>query len=120
MAHRQRTHEQWRRLVGGWPDSGLTQARYCERHGISAASLHRWREIFRHQPDASRPAPSACRGREAVRLLPVELLDEVSPPDTGPALRLVFADGVRLEIAPGFDGATLRRVVGLLREGASA
>jgi hypothetical protein len=45
MAHRRRTREQWRQLVEGWPESGLTQAQYCEHHNISVASLYRWRNV---------------------------------------------------------------------------
>jgi transposase-like protein len=117
MAHRRRTRAQWRRLVEGWPDSGLTQVDYCERHDISVASLHRWREVFRDRPGT--PSPSAPKPRAAVHLLPIELLDDLGSPEgrgSGQALSLVFPDGVRLEIAPGCDDGTLRRVVGLLRE----
>ena len=32
------------------------------------------------------------------------------------AVRIVFPDGVRVEITPGVDGATLREVMVLLRE----
>lgn len=118
MAHRRRTRAQWRQLVEGWPESGLTQAQYCERHNISVASLYRWREVLRREPVENRPAPRVGRADDAVRLLPVELLGELGQRvrDTAPALSLVFADGVRLEIAPGFDDATLRRVIGVLRE----
>ena len=118
MAQRRRTREQWRQLVEGWPQSGLTQAQYCEHHNISVASLYRWRQILRRPPSESRPAPAAGRAGAAVRLLPVELLGELvqSARPAGHALSLVFADGVRLEIAPGFDDATLQRVVGVLRE----
>ena len=58
---------------------------------------------------------------EPVRLLPVELLAEERPGLLGEApLRLVFPEGLQLEIAPGFDAPTLRRVVALLREPVSA
>jgi hypothetical protein len=51
---------------------------------------------------------ACCRG------LPVELRARAG--GTAAALRLVCADALRLEIAPGFDDATLRRLIGLLRE----
>jgi hypothetical protein len=56
-----------------------------------------------------------------VRLVPVELL-AAQPPGAGveATLRLVFAEDLCLEIAPGFDAPTLRRVVELLREPARA
>jgi hypothetical protein len=123
MAHQRRTREQWRRLVEGWPESGLTQADYCERHAISVASLHRWREIFRGGGGAPAPAPSVPQPRDSVHLVPIALLDDLNSPAPGgadAALRLVFPDGVRLEIGAGCDDATLRRVVGLLREAAAS
>jgi hypothetical protein len=46
MAEKQCSREQWRELVGGWPGSGLTQAQYCEHHGMSTGSLSRWRAVF--------------------------------------------------------------------------
>ena len=47
MAQGRLTRTQWWHLVEGFSDSGLMQARYCERHGISVASFHRWRTHFR-------------------------------------------------------------------------
>jgi hypothetical protein len=96
MAHRRRTREQWRRLVAGWPESGLTQADYCERHAISVASLHRWREVFGAQPGTATPAPSARKPRDAVHLLPIQLLGEpgsAAAGGAGQALSLVVPDG---------------------------
>jgi hypothetical protein len=113
MAQRQRSRAQWRQLVEGWPRSGLTQRGYCERHGISLASLRRWREIFR----AERGAAGAESG-ERPRLVPVNLVAEGPWPTPGTGLTLVLGDGVRLEIAPGFDEPTLRRVLGVLRAAA--
>jgi len=113
MAQRQRSRAQWRQLVEGWPRSGLTQRAYCERHGMSLASLRRWREIFRSEREGA-GAPSGKR----LRLVPVRLLDDEPCPVQGKGLTLVLSDGVRLEVTPGFDEATLRRVLGVLRAAA--
>ncbi|UHD16877.1 IS66 family insertion sequence element accessory protein TnpA [Thiocapsa bogorovii] len=57
MAEKRRSREQWRELVRGWPGSGLTQAQYCERHGISTGSLSRWRAVFgREHQECGGPA----------------------------------------------------------------
>ena len=117
MAQQRRTREQWQQLVGGWPASGLTQAQYCRRYGVSVASLHRWRERLR----VDEAVDAASAARQPARLLPVELLTDQRPGLSGEApLRLVLAEDLRVEVAPGFDAATLRRVVELLRGSVAA
>ncbi len=118
MAQRRRTPAQWRELVRGWPRSGLTQRAYCERHGISVGSLHRWRERLRDEVTPSDgPVATACRERP--RLIPVELAGPESQPAGSASLTLVFGDGLRLEITAGCDPGLLGQVVEVLRERAA-
>jgi transposase-like protein len=119
MVQRRHTREHWRGLVGGWAGSGLTQAQYCDRHGISAASFYRWREVFRQEREAS-GGWVARRGEEPVHLLPVQVLAARDGAGEESALRLVFSGGVRLEVSTGFDAATLARVVAVLAERTAA
>ena len=122
MARGRRTHAQWRQLVEGFADSGgVTQAQYCQRHGISVSSFHRWRDHFRQaQVTEGARAPVRSQGAEPLRLVPVELLSEALAVGAAPDLTLVFASGVRVQVSPGFDAATLARVVGLLQQGTAA
>jgi transposase-like protein len=121
MAQGRRTRAQWRQLVEGFSGSGLTQACYCERHGISVTSFHRWRAQFRQAPVANpRQAEASARRSAPVRLLPVQLLGEAVAVGAEHALTLVFASGVHVQVNPGFDAATLARVVRLLQEGTAA
>ena len=114
MAQRRRDREQWRRLVDGWARSGLTQQGYCDRHGISHASLRRWRQIFRQGCETATAGHVAAA--KPLRLVPVELVGggatEAKP------LTLLLADGIRIEIAADFDAPTLRRLLGVLRAAA--
>ena len=122
MARGRRTRAQWRQLAEGFSGSGLTQACYCQRHGISVASLHRWRARFRQAAPVaeSQQAEANARTREPVRLVPVQLLGEAVAVGEAQALTLVFASGVHVQVNPGFDTATLARVVGLLQQGTAA
>jgi hypothetical protein len=94
----------------------LTQAQYCERHGISVASLHRWRERLAGERRSAEAPQRRRASAEAVRLLPVQLRSEPALVQRCPEVRIVFPDGVRLEIIPGVDASTLREVIALLRE----
>jgi len=121
MAQQQHTRAQWRRLGEGWAGSGLTQAQYCAHHGVSVASLHRWRELLRREPAPVAAPAQRQRADAPVRLLPVQLLDDVGAQcRPGQAVCLVLADGLRLELAPGFDAPTLQRVVALLQDRAAS
>lgn len=108
MGSRRRTRAQWRQLVSNWPGSGLSQAAYCRRHNISVASLHRWREIFRHAGRADQVPPG-----KSLQLLPVTLPEPAG--GKGQAICVVLDDGLRIELGADFQPATLRRALDVLR-----
>jgi hypothetical protein len=111
MAQQRRSRAHWRHWVDGGLRSGLTQERSCERHGISLASLRRWRSMFQSERDAG-----SMGQHEQPRRVPVHLIDhEAQPPQP---LTLVLDDGLRLEVTPGFDEPTLTRLLGLSRAAA--
>jgi putative transposase len=41
-----RSREQWRALLSGFTNSGLSAQAYCRQEGISSASFYRWRTIL--------------------------------------------------------------------------
>lgn len=94
----------WRAHVERFESSGLTQRAYCNRHGLSMSSLHRWRRLLANK----RPSRS-------VEIVPIgQLLTKLpAPPPTCDALTLV-AGRYRVEIPDGFSPATLGAVLDLL------
>jgi transposase len=111
MAWRQRSRNEWQRLVAGWPRSGLTQEVYCARHGISVGSLQRWRRIF-----AEDAVLGSRAGSPVSDFVPVTLVGEPAAPTA--ELTLVLTDGLRIEIGAQCQAETLKRVLGVLRESA--
>lgn len=92
-------------MVGQYLTSGLTQTEFCRRHGLSLSTLVRRLGRVRHS--AEPPAP-------ATRWVAVEVA-----PDKAAAVCLssgvVLAVGAyRVELAPGFDGETLRQLLAVL------
>jgi len=108
MGSRRRTRAQWRKLVANWPGSGLSQEAYCRRHSVSVASLHRWREIFRHEGSAEDMSSG-----KSLQLLPVTLPEPLG--GMGSAICVVLEDGLRIELGTDFQPATLRRILDVLR-----
>jgi transposase len=109
MGWRQRSRNEWQRLVAGWPRSGLTQEVYCARHGISVGSLQRWRRIF-----AEDAVPGSRASSPVSEFVPVTLVGEPATPTA--ELTLVLTDGLRIEIGAQCQAETLKRVLGVLRE----
>lgn len=110
MAQHRRNRMQWQKLAEGWPRSGLTQQGYCERHGISVGSLHRWRRIFREEKEAG--LSDKIAPPQPTRLVPVKLLGEAV--SEARPLTLLLANGICIEIPSGFDTSSLQRLLGIL------
>lgn len=117
MADRRRTRPQWQALVEGWAESGLTQHQYCTQQGISVTSFHRWRERLGQEADHGDPGSSEAA---PMRLLPVQWHEEPVPSRSGPALTLVLATGLRVEVAAHFEAETLRRLLAVVQGAVAA
>lgn len=73
---------------------------FCRQHGTSEHSFYQWRKRLAAQLP--------------VKFALVEM--DVSSPGKGLPIEVILASGERLRITPGFDAATLRAVLGVLRE----
>jgi transposase-like protein len=99
----------WREHVEACAASGLSGAAYCRRHGLHRKSFYRWRRIFSQPAEEARSGcvPDGDAGRP--------LFAEVRLPDTGSTgIEVCVAGGRLVRVAPGFDAATLCRVVSAL------
>ena len=109
----------WQAIVEDFRVSGLTQAEFCSRRGVS---LHTFRRRLYGQPRPS-PSPSTTQPPPVAdlippalpRLLPVTLVagspavaTTQTPPDS---LVLILDDRRRIAVAAGFDADTLRRLI---------
>jgi hypothetical protein len=83
--------EEWRQIIGGQANSGLTVAAYCLERGITQGSFYTWKRRLR-QP--------ARRNRS-----PKPAFVEVTPPRTGTAemIEICLRGERRLLARRGFD-----------------
>lgn len=104
----QRSAAQWRVLVGGYEASGLSVRAFCAQRGVAQSTFYHWRRRLRE--DGAELGAATTPG---VQLVPLRVLDERSAPSGGDAsgIALLAHGGVRIEVACGFDGATLARVL---------
>jgi transposase-like protein len=99
----------WRTMVRQWRRSGQTARAFCVAHDLSEPSFYAWRRTL------------AQRDAEAVHFVPVKVVPErasASAADQASVGLELVLDGRRvLRIGPGFDTATLQRLLPLLEEG---
>jgi transposase len=110
----QRREDYWRRMVTRQPGSGLSIRAWCEQQGVKEASFYAWRRTLADR-DANREAPVK---EPPARLVALDVAGSAHPSVGAAPLQLLMAD-LRIEVSPGFDDATLRRVVRVLREAAA-
>jgi hypothetical protein len=104
-----RKQQHWLQHVRRWQASALSVRQYCERYQLGEASFYAWKRRLQQ------------RG-----LLAVTAQDAANPPffmpvaapsvDTTRSIEVVFPDGLSVHVAAGFDAATLRQLLGVLRE----
>jgi hypothetical protein len=107
----------WPNLIAQWRLSGLTQAEFCARRGISLPTFR----YHLYQPSRRSGSNHSLAGTTSAAtplFLPVVCSPEPQPSPVPPAvspIEVVLGDGLRVAVAPGFDPQTLRRVVDALR-----
>ena len=125
----------WRDVILRWQRSGQTVRAFCREHGLTEPSFYSWRRIItlrdQEQPaDLSQTADTftqpAARDNEPtfvpVRVMPpVPVTAPSHPVAHSPSLGLEFTvgSGRVVRVPPGFDAATLRRLLVILEESSS-
>ena len=93
---------QWRRRIDQWRVSGLSVQAFCARHGLAPATFYNWRRVLERRA-----------AEQPVAFVPVQVAADAVPAQAS-ALEVVLTDGRAVRIAPGFDAATLRRLLAVL------
>ena len=109
---RRRTHAQWQVLIVAYTASGESVRAFCARHELAVSTFRHWLARLGQSATVDAAAPESSH---TARLVPVEVWDE---PPAGSGVVVVAGGGVRIEVTPGFDGATLKRVLATLGAGA--
>lgn len=107
-----RTPQQWARLVEGYQASGQSQRRFCAEHGVGQSSLRYWKRRL-----AQGGSTEDVQAATGVRLVAVKVIED-TPALADSGLVVVAPRGIRVQIARGFDAATLSRVLATLEAAA--
>jgi len=113
--------EQWAKRVERWKESGLTAKEFAAELGINARSLSWWRWQL-SKGDAGVPKRRRSRlagvsskaiAASTTPLSPVTFV-EMTAPLIADALEVILPSTVRVCVRPGFDDATLGRLLDVL------
>ena len=109
------------RLIGEQATSGLTHAEFCRREKISLHAFRIWKYRGRPRGVVRQAGESEARsvGRaEPLRLLPVRVVERAGEVAKEVRIEIALRGGRTVRVGPGFDEATLARLVAVL-EGAT-
>jgi transposase-like protein len=103
---RRRSRAEVEQLIAELATSGLNRTEFCRAHGISLSTLNRYRNRKSQQSGTAMQT----------RLVAVELSESGSSRSAGAGsgLAVVSAGGWRIDVACGFDGVTLGRLLRVL------
>ena len=99
---KRRSRDEWTALVAAWRRSGLTQAEFCQREGLSRRTLGWWR--WRLEREAAPAPPSKAEFVE------VQVVEPEPPPDEIRDFDVLVA-GLVVRVPSGFDEEALGRLV---------
>ena len=106
----------WNALLNDFRRSGLTQAEFCKRRGIS---IHSFRKRL-YQVPTPKPTPANHLSSDGTTsgFLPVTILPDPIPATSASRqpLELLLSNGRRIAVAPGFDPQTLRQLITVVEE----
>ena len=97
----ERKEWQWRHWIDEWRASGLSVRAFCDRRGLAIPSFYAWRRTLER------------RAAEVPAFVPVQVVADAMPVQAS-LLEVALADGRAVRVAPGFDAATLRRLLAVL------
>jgi len=100
--------EQMREVFARLEQSGLSMRAFAQREGIAYSKMQYWRRRL-----AGR-RKKATEGHKPVVLSPVRVVPDTPVPTERKGFEVWLANGVSLEVPPGFDEGELQRLVGVL------
>lgn len=126
------TEKEWAQRLARWRRSGLTAKEFATQEGLKASTLAYWRwRLKRAEPahkgkscaattTSAEPRVRRQRGEVGRRDRAADFVgfELVTASAAGADVEVVVDGALRVRVASGFDEATLRRVLGVLREGA--
>ena len=96
-------HRFWKAHISRWRNSGLSQIDYCRTNELKAHQFTYWKKRIAQPVEAG------------VSFVPLQITGNLPVPVEKSSFNLFTPNGYRIEIGSGFDPATLRQLVGVVK-----
>ncbi len=111
----------WRRLVGEWRESGLTQEAFCRERGVAVASFRwwKWKLGLPGRPAAEGRARRERLERPLPAFVPVRIVEPAARPAGAPGrghFELELPGGWVLRVPADFEAESLARLLAVIEE----
>ena len=95
----------WAEHIKNWSEGSKSQAEYCREHGLSPKLFYYWKRKLKEKQE------------DGVRLVPVGMqVVQVSWTESIATPLVLILGQYKVEVGPGFDSATLGRVIQVLEQ----
>ena len=92
----------WQERIASWERSKLTQTEYCRRNGLKSSQFIYWKTKFGKHPTSN----------ISFVQIPVQPTNETKLAESHTSqIRIVIRGRFQVEIGPGFDPATLQKLI---------
>ncbi|MBI2932489.1 MAG: hypothetical protein HYY16_12625 [Planctomycetes bacterium] len=109
--------QKWRRVIEKWRQSGLDATAFCRDRGLPVSALGFWKREIPHREQRRQARRAATEAsRNAMRLLPVRVVEPVSTGAGHGSIEVILAGGRILRLGGDFDPAILRQLIAMLEE----
>ena len=97
----------WQKHISKWSKSGLTQAEYCRRNGLSAAAFYWWKGELRRKSKAQKESSTSMQFVE---------VHGVSPEHAGlgETYEIALTRGRAIRVGRDFDSDVLKRLIAVV------
>ena len=92
----------WEEHIELWQQSGLTQLAYCRNNQLKAHQMTYWKKRL-------------DQSGAGVAFVPLQFAGTLPVPVSKAAFKLITPNGYRVDILPGFDPATLKQLVSVVK-----
>jgi len=100
----------WRERIRACEASGLSAARFCRERSLSVSGYHWWKRELKRREMTVRPGVTPVPPFAEVHVTPPRSVETV-------AIEVVLPGERRVRVYPGFDEATLARVLAVVERG---
>jgi hypothetical protein len=93
----------WVQLIAEWKESGLSRKRFCEGRSISLGAFQYWRRKL------------VLSEKATAAIAFVEVTPKTKSPVNGSSPRIVFSNGVGIDVGTVWDDEALIRLIRLVQ-----